>query len=99
VLRRRKIEPSATHDLDERGSGLAAPGEIVAKLDEAARVARALAEIPGEQREVAVLKVYGQLKFREIADTLGIPMNTAQSRYRYALAALRKRLAPENADR
>lgn len=46
-----------------------------------------------------MLKVYGQLTFREIATTLEIPMNTAQSRYRYALAALRKRLMPEDAKR
>ena len=59
----------------------------------------ALAGIPGDQREVAVLKVYGQLTFREIGETLGISINTAQSRYRYALAALRKRLTPEGAER
>ena len=99
VLRRRKIEPCAKDDLDERRSGAESPGEIVAKLDEASRVAAALAEIPGDQREVAVLKVYGQLTFREIAETLEIPTNTAQSRYRYALTALRKRLMPESAER
>jgi RNA polymerase sigma factor (sigma-70 family) len=99
VLRRRKIEPSATDDLDLHRSGMESPGEVVARLDEAARVAAALAEIPAEQREVCVLKVYGQLTFREIAETLEIPMNTAQSRYRYALVALRRRLLPESAER
>jgi RNA polymerase sigma-70 factor (ECF subfamily) len=39
-----------------------------------------------------MLKIWGELTFDEIARQLGIPLNTAASRYRYALAALRKEL-------
>jgi RNA polymerase sigma-70 factor (ECF subfamily) len=52
----------------------------------------ALRELPAEQREVLVLKIWGELTFGQIAAQLGIPLNTAASRYRYALAALRETL-------
>jgi RNA polymerase sigma-70 factor (ECF subfamily) len=52
----------------------------------------ALQGLPAEQREVLVLKIWGELTFEEIALQLDLPPNTAASRYRYALAALRKQL-------
>jgi len=60
---------------------------------------RALAEaidfLPCEQREVLVMKIWNELTFAEIAGALGISQNTAASRYRYALAALRNMLQPQ----
>lgn len=50
----------------------------------------AMSRLPGIYREVITLKVWGGLTFSEIADTLGIPANTAASRYRYALIELRR---------
>jgi RNA polymerase sigma-70 factor (ECF subfamily) len=50
----------------------------------------ALDQLPGAQREVVTLKIWGELTFAEIAITLDIPANTAASRYRYALEELRK---------
>ena len=41
-------------------------------------------------REVVTLKVWGGLTFAEIATTLGIPANTAASRYRYGIEELRR---------
>ena len=48
--------------------------------------------LPAEQREVLVMKIWNELTFAEIAQVLGISQNTAASRYRYALAALKKNL-------
>jgi RNA polymerase sigma factor (sigma-70 family) len=60
---------------------------------------RALADaincLPCEQREVLVMKIWNELTFVEIAGALGISQNTAASRYRYALAALRNALQPK----
>lgn len=50
--------------------------------------------LPAEQREVLVLKIWQEFTFEQIAETLGISPNTAASRYRYALTALRKELKP-----
>ena len=59
------------------------------------QVEAALRQLPAEQREVVVMKVWGELSFPEIAEALGVPANTAASRYRYALEKLRQRLRTE----
>ncbi|RYD38865.1 MAG: sigma-70 family RNA polymerase sigma factor [Verrucomicrobiaceae bacterium] len=58
------------------------------------RLEEALAGLPPEQREVVVLKLWQERTFGEISDICGIPMNTAASRYRYALDKLRNLLRP-----
>jgi len=55
----------------------------------------ALGQLPYEQREVLVLRVYGQITFKEIARQQGIPTNTALGRYRYAIDRLRSMLDGE----
>jgi RNA polymerase sigma-70 factor (ECF subfamily) len=56
------------------------------------RLEAALAGLPEEQREVVLLKVWEGLTFREIAQVLGVPQDTAASRYRYALEKLKTTL-------
>ncbi len=58
-------------------------------------VQAALRQLPLEQREVLVLRVWAELSFPQIAEVLDIGVDTAASRHRYALAALRK-LIPVN---
>jgi len=55
-------------------------------------VQRSLATLPDEQREVLVMKIWGELSFRAIGEALEISQNTAASRYRYGLDALRSTL-------
>jgi len=55
-------------------------------------VQAALQKLPLEQREVLVLRIWGELSFPEIAEVLDIGVDTAASRHRYALAALRKHI-------
>ena len=50
----------------------------------------AMSRLPDMYREVITLKVWGGLTFAEIANTVGIPANTAASRYRYGLEELRR---------
>jgi RNA polymerase sigma-70 factor (ECF subfamily) len=50
----------------------------------------AINRLPVIYREVITLKIWGGLTFAEIAGVLGVPANTAASRYRYGLAELRK---------
>jgi RNA polymerase sigma-70 factor (ECF subfamily) len=61
-----------------------------------AAIEAALAELPVPQREVLVLKIWGDLTFPQIAEALAISANTAASRYRYALARLHEQLAEES---
>lgn len=58
--------------------------------EERRQLGRALAELPDEQREVLLLKVWEGLSFREIAALTGVPQDTAASRYRYALDKLKE---------
>lgn len=59
------------------------------------RIDRAMAELPYPQREVLVLHVQGGMKFRVIAQSQGVSINTVQSRYRYGLDKLRSLLNEE----
>jgi len=55
----------------------------------------ALHNLPENQREVLVMKIWGGLTFAQIGEALGVVANTAASRYRYALDRLREALAEE----
>ncbi|MFA9477414.1 RNA polymerase sigma factor [Phycisphaerales bacterium AB-hyl4] len=58
-----------------------------------ARTAEAtLARLPDEQREVIVLRIWGQLGWQAIADLVGRPVSTTFSQYRSGLENLRQRL-------
>src|SRR5437016_759949 len=58
-------------------------------------LAAAVGSLPHDQREVLILKIWNELTFNEIASALEISQNTAASRYRYALANLKKSLQPQ----
>lgn len=55
----------------------------------------ALSKLPLDQREVLVLKVWGEQTFESIGNSLEISPNTAASRYRYGLEHLRRLLGGE----
>ena len=63
--------------------------------EDSVRISEALAEIPYEQREVVVLRLHGDMKFREIAKLQAVSVKTIQSRYRYGLDKLRSILNGE----
>jgi RNA polymerase sigma-70 factor (ECF subfamily) len=58
-----------------------------------ASIEAALRQLPADQAEVLIMKVWGGLTFSQIAAALDLPVNTASSRYRYALSKLREQLA------
>ncbi len=91
-IRRTTREEKADGGLEER-DGLFEPRPGDAD-DRRRELERALERLPAGQREVLVLKIWNELTFEQIGEALEIPANTAASRYRYALAALRKELNP-----
>jgi RNA polymerase sigma-70 factor (ECF subfamily) len=62
----------------------------IEQREEAERVQQALGKLSAEQRETVVLRVWGDLTFAQIAETLGESINTVAARYRYALEILRR---------
>ena len=53
-------------------------------------------ELPNEQREVVLLRHFGNLSFKEIAEQTDVSINTALGRMRYALINLRKIIEEKN---
>jgi len=92
VLRRER----ETVDIDELALATSGEGpEATAEREERGeRVREAVLALPPASREVLVLREYEGFSYREIADTLGIPIGTVMSRLNYARNHLRKSLAP-----
>jgi len=92
VLRREK----ETVDVD--AVSLVSPGEgpeaTLEGKERGERVRQAVLALPSASRAVLVLREYEGLSYREIADTLGIPVGTVMSRLNYARNRLRESLAP-----
>ena len=95
--RRQRREESAEHGELPAGDDAVSLFEPLDEDDERREaIEKALRDLPGEQREVLTLKIWGERTFEQIGVQLGISPHTAASRYRYALEALRKQLTPEN---
>lgn len=56
-------------------------------------VRKLVEDLPEEQREVIVLRMYADLSFKEISELTGVSINTALGRMRYGLINLRKSIA------
>lgn len=63
------------------------------RLD-AAQAQAILTGLPAEQREVVVLRIWGELTLREVGELLNEPVSTVFSRYQAALSAIRQRMEP-----
>jgi len=70
------------------------PEAAVEGKERGERVRQAVLALPPASRAVLVLREYEGLSYREIADTLGIPIGTVMSRLNYARNRLRESLAP-----
>jgi RNA polymerase sigma-70 factor, ECF subfamily len=74
---------------------LPAPDEMVIFSEQASRLSGAMALLPDEQREVILLRLTADMKFREIAELQRTSVNTVLGRYRYGLDKLRSMLNGE----
>lgn len=90
--RRTVREDKTGGGLEERESVFIAQPR--AEAERRREIEAAMQKLSDLQREVLVLKIWNELTFEQIAEVLDIPANTAASRYRYALGALRKELNP-----
>ena len=102
-LRRRTRRGESPLEPDPEGESHLAvveetPHESLAESDSAEFVRQALMKLPDTHRSVVILKHYEGLKFREIADVLGIPEGTAKSRMFESMTMLSRRLAPKFKD-
>ena len=75
------------------------PDQMMQREETTRLILKALQQLPEEQRTVLILKEYEGLKFREIADLLEIPENTAKARLYYGLQNLKKILLKNQASK
>lgn len=72
--------------------------DIIIKKEKEKSIQNLVKQLPEEQVEVLVLRHYGNLSFKEIAEVTGVSINTALGRMRYALIALKKLIVDNNID-
>ncbi|MBO0330022.1 MULTISPECIES: RNA polymerase sigma factor [Flavobacteriaceae] len=53
-------------------------------------------ELPDDQREVLIMRIYKDMSFKEISENTNVSINTALGRMRYALINLRKIVERKN---
>jgi len=96
------VHPPEGMDPIELAEDQAAPTEsveeLVARREMSEAVARAMAELPEEQRAAILLKEYHGLTFQEIAEMLNCPLSTVKTRLYQGLSVLRRRLERQQAE-
>lgn len=88
--RRRKREDDSIRERGELVTWFALPED-----DTSRALQVVLSKIPKKFREVITLKIWGEQTFEEIGKTLCVSPNTAASRYRYGMDALRRSVSLE----
>ena len=81
-----------TVELTDKGPEIAHPVRSGADVQKLRGV---IEQLPQGQREVLLLRYYGNMKFSDIADVLGCPVNTALTRAHKGLLKLRDAMAHE----
>ena len=89
---RRSLWRRVTRELESVRWFERSPGETAAER----AAMRCLAQLPLEQREIIVLKIWHRHTFEEIGGLLEISPNTVAGRYRYGLQKLREHLKGES---
>lgn len=94
MKRRRAVHAAIPLDwvLRRAAARTPSPRRSAAGKEFAGRLREELAMLPPEQREVVTLHYLSGMKYREIADTLGCPLGTVQSRLHSGVKKLRERL-------
>lgn len=90
-----KHRPASPADADERLARLAdadTPGRVLSQFERRRQLQLALDDLPGEQREVLLLRLEQELTLEEIGAVTGVGRETVKSRLRYAMDKLRARL-------
>ncbi|MHC4154898.1 MAG: RNA polymerase sigma factor [Planctomycetota bacterium] len=95
VNRLRQSHTVALDEADSIGADSNEPFQSIACNEQLQQLSRAMAQLPYQQREAVILHLRTGMKFRAIAKSQGISVNTAKSRYRYGIDKLRSILNSE----
>lgn len=78
-----------------KDESLNAENEIV-KEQAYENIRKLIEELPSDQKEVLIMRMYRDMSFKEIADATDVSINTALGRMRYALINMRKLIEKHN---
>jgi len=92
---RRRKETTGLNEAESAVSNSKRPEQWIIYSEQLRQLNDALAQLPQQQREVIILHLQGEMKFKPIAELQGVSINTVQSRYRYGLDKLRSILDSE----
>jgi len=92
---KQRQETVGLNDAESAVSNSKRPEQWIIENDQLKKLNSALARLPYEQREVIMLHLQGEMKFKAIAKSQNVSINTVQSRYRYGLDKLRSVLDSE----
>ena len=95
IRNKRRGQTAAASSVERRSAEVKSPVQLVIDSEELRKLRSALTELPYEQREAIVLRLHGDLRFREIARMQKVSTKTVQSRYRYGLDKLRSSMNGE----
>ncbi len=92
IQRRRGVEAKAVARLDVSESSEEPAEHSILRWEMVEQVREALHDLPPEQRDVVMKRIYEEQTFQEIADAGNIPLGTVLTRMRLALQKLQKKL-------
>lgn len=81
--------------IETAGSDCDGPERLAMSAERSERIEKAMAGLPYQQQEVIILHLQSGMRFKAIAESQGVSINTIQSRYRYGLDKLRSLLNSE----
>ena len=93
-IRRRRTAAGSTVSIfettmaDERPT----PDQVVAQQERDAMIRQIVEQLPDQQRQVVVMKIYGGLTFQQIAASFDAPLSTISSRYQRALDNMKEKM-------
>jgi RNA polymerase sigma-70 factor (ECF subfamily) len=88
-------KPERTTQLNQAGairSDCEGPEQLAISAEQFQQIDQAMAQLPYQQREIIILHLQSGMRFRAIAESQDVSINTIQSRYRYGLDKLRELL-------
>ena len=95
---RRAVIESSGIEFVEPASGEPSPSERIVTDERAGAVRRAVMDLPDRQREAIALYAFEDMAVREIAETLGTPINTVKTLIHRARASLARMLGETGAE-
>jgi len=88
-IRAAKRQPLSLNEQVTLESDFDRPDQRILSDEQSQQVAEALFGLPEEQREVIVLHLSAEMRFRQIAAVQDVPLSTVRGRYRHGLEKLR----------